>query len=150
MPKEKKPSIDFRPIRARITMEQVLDHHGVLDTLKGSWGASVAPTRFIAALIPRSSVLIPIGPCCSLSATRTWPVETWNSSHFQAGCRNGAFPCSSESSNLPLFSNCCYPWQCESRVSCKLKGPLRGNREVLGMRDAHQQAIVEYELGKGL
>jgi DNA primase len=34
MPKEKKPFLDFRAIRARITMEQVLEHYGVLATLK--------------------------------------------------------------------------------------------------------------------
>ena len=31
MPKEKKPFVDFRDIRSRITMEQVLEHYGVLD-----------------------------------------------------------------------------------------------------------------------
>ena len=30
----KKPFVDFRDIRARITMEQVLEHYGVLDTFK--------------------------------------------------------------------------------------------------------------------
>ena len=34
MPKEKKPFVDFRAIRSRITMEQVLEHYGVLDTFK--------------------------------------------------------------------------------------------------------------------
>src|ERR1051326_7828354 len=36
MPKEKKPFVDFRAIRARITMEQALEHYGVLDTFKRS------------------------------------------------------------------------------------------------------------------
>lgn len=36
MPKEKKPFVDFRAIRAQVTMEQVLDHYGVLGTLKRS------------------------------------------------------------------------------------------------------------------
>jgi DNA primase len=36
MPKTKKPFVDFRAIRGRITMEQVLDHCGVLDTFKRS------------------------------------------------------------------------------------------------------------------
>jgi DNA primase len=37
MPKEKKPFVDFRAIRSRITMEQVLDHYdGLLDTFKRS------------------------------------------------------------------------------------------------------------------
>src|SRR5258708_14947639 len=34
MHKTKKPFVDFRAIRARVTMEQVLDHYGVLDTFK--------------------------------------------------------------------------------------------------------------------
>ena len=34
MPKEKKPFVNFREIRSRITMEQVLDHYGVLGTFK--------------------------------------------------------------------------------------------------------------------
>lgn len=34
MPKTKKPFVDFRAIRARITMEQVLDHYQVLHTFK--------------------------------------------------------------------------------------------------------------------
>lgn len=34
MPKTKKPFVDFRAIRAQITMEQVLDHYGLLDTFK--------------------------------------------------------------------------------------------------------------------
>jgi DNA primase len=34
MPKEKKPFVDFRAIRARITMEQVLRHYGVLGAFK--------------------------------------------------------------------------------------------------------------------
>lgn len=34
MPKTKRPFVDFRAIRARITMEQVLDHYGVLATFK--------------------------------------------------------------------------------------------------------------------
>src|SRR5579871_3479084 len=36
MPTERKPFVDFRAIRARITMEQVLQHYGVLDTFKRS------------------------------------------------------------------------------------------------------------------
>jgi DNA primase len=32
----KKPFVDFRDIRSRITMEQVLEHYNVLDTLKGT------------------------------------------------------------------------------------------------------------------
>ena len=36
MPKTKKPFVDFRAIRARLTMDQVLDHYGVLDTFKRS------------------------------------------------------------------------------------------------------------------
>lgn len=32
MPKSRKPFVDFRAIRARLTMEQVLDHYGVLHT----------------------------------------------------------------------------------------------------------------------
>lgn len=36
MPKEKKPFVDFRAIRSRITMEQVLDRYGVLHTFKRS------------------------------------------------------------------------------------------------------------------
>jgi DNA primase len=36
MPKEKKPFVDFRAIRVQITMEQVLEHYGVLGTLKRS------------------------------------------------------------------------------------------------------------------
>lgn len=35
MPREKKPFVDFRDIRSRITMEQVLEHYGVLDTFSG-------------------------------------------------------------------------------------------------------------------
>jgi DNA primase len=34
MHKTKKPFVDFRAIRAQVTMEQVLDHYGVLDTFK--------------------------------------------------------------------------------------------------------------------
>jgi len=34
MPKEKKPFVNFRDIRSRITMEQVLEHYGVLDKFK--------------------------------------------------------------------------------------------------------------------
>lgn len=34
MPKEKKPFVDFRAIRTRITMEQVLTHYGVLGAFK--------------------------------------------------------------------------------------------------------------------
>src|SRR5437870_2644068 len=34
MPKTKKPFVDFRAVRARITMEQVLSHYNVLDTFK--------------------------------------------------------------------------------------------------------------------
>ena len=34
MHKAKKPFVDFRAIRAQVTMEQVLDHYGVLDTFK--------------------------------------------------------------------------------------------------------------------
>lgn len=34
MPKEKKPFVDFRDIRSRITMEQVLQHYHLLDTFK--------------------------------------------------------------------------------------------------------------------
>ena len=30
----KKPFVDFREVRSRITMEQVLEHYGVLDTFK--------------------------------------------------------------------------------------------------------------------
>ena len=30
----KKPFVDFRAIRARVTMEQVLEHYGVLGTFK--------------------------------------------------------------------------------------------------------------------
>jgi DNA primase len=36
MPKEKKPFVDFRDIRSRITMEQVLSHYNLLDTFKRS------------------------------------------------------------------------------------------------------------------
>src|SRR5689334_11366673 len=36
MPKERNPFVDFRAIRARLTMEQVLGHYGVLDTFKRS------------------------------------------------------------------------------------------------------------------
>src|SRR5437867_3040169 len=36
MHKTKKPFVDFRAIRARVTMDQVLDHYGVLDTFKRS------------------------------------------------------------------------------------------------------------------
>ena len=36
MSKTKKPFVDFRAIRSQITMEQVLQHYGVLDTLKRS------------------------------------------------------------------------------------------------------------------
>src|SRR6185369_2310010 len=36
MPKTKKPFVDFRAIRARITMEQVLRHYGVIETFKRS------------------------------------------------------------------------------------------------------------------
>lgn len=34
MPKEKKPYVDFRDIRSRLTMEQVLQHYNLLDTFK--------------------------------------------------------------------------------------------------------------------
>ena len=34
MPKTKKPFVDFRAVRTRITMEQVLAHYNVLDTFK--------------------------------------------------------------------------------------------------------------------
>src|SRR5258706_5338261 len=34
MPKEKKPFVDFRAIRARVTMEQVLEHYSVLSKFK--------------------------------------------------------------------------------------------------------------------
>src|SRR5262245_12284702 len=34
MPKTKKPFLDFRAVRARITMEQVLAHYNALDTFK--------------------------------------------------------------------------------------------------------------------
>src|SRR5947208_10391311 len=34
MPKTKKPFVDFRAVRARITMEQVLVHYNVLDAFK--------------------------------------------------------------------------------------------------------------------
>src|SRR5437773_8201873 len=34
MHKTKKPFVDFRAIRAQVTMEQVLDHYGVLDRFK--------------------------------------------------------------------------------------------------------------------
>src|SRR5438445_5934951 len=34
MHKTKKPFVDFRAIRTQVTMEQVLDHYGVLDTFK--------------------------------------------------------------------------------------------------------------------
>jgi hypothetical protein len=34
MPKDKKPFVDFRDIRSRITMEQVLSHYQLLDTFK--------------------------------------------------------------------------------------------------------------------
>lgn len=30
----KKPFVDFRDVRSRITMENVLQHYGVLDTFK--------------------------------------------------------------------------------------------------------------------
>lgn len=36
MPKEKKPFVDFRAIRSQITMEQVLEHYGVISTFKRS------------------------------------------------------------------------------------------------------------------
>jgi DNA primase len=36
MPKEKKPFVDFRDIRSRITMEQVLQHYNLLDTFRRS------------------------------------------------------------------------------------------------------------------
>jgi len=36
MSKEKKPFVDFRDIRSRITMEQVLEHYGLLDKFKRS------------------------------------------------------------------------------------------------------------------
>lgn len=36
MPKSKKPFVDFRAVRARLSMEQVLAHYGVLDTFKRS------------------------------------------------------------------------------------------------------------------
>lgn len=36
MPNEKKPFVDFRAIRSQITMEQVLEHYGVLSTFKRS------------------------------------------------------------------------------------------------------------------
>jgi len=36
MPKEKKPFVDFRDIRSRLTMEQVLQHYKLLDTFKRS------------------------------------------------------------------------------------------------------------------
>ena len=36
MSKERKPFVDFRAIRSRITMEQVLEHYGVLGTFKRS------------------------------------------------------------------------------------------------------------------
>lgn len=36
MPIQKKPFVDFRAIRSRITMEQVLEHYGVLSTFKRS------------------------------------------------------------------------------------------------------------------
>lgn len=36
MPKTRKPFVDFRAIRGRITMEQVLEHYGVLHTFKRS------------------------------------------------------------------------------------------------------------------
>lgn len=36
MPKEKKPFVDFRDIRSRITMEQVLEHYNLLGTFKRS------------------------------------------------------------------------------------------------------------------
>ena len=34
MPKERKPFVDFKAIRERLTMEQILEHYGVLHTLK--------------------------------------------------------------------------------------------------------------------
>jgi DNA primase len=43
MPKDKKPFVDFRDIRSRITMEQVLEHYHVLDTLKGTGHALSGP-----------------------------------------------------------------------------------------------------------
>jgi DNA primase len=36
MSKSRKPFVDFRAIRARITMERVLQHYGVLGTFKRS------------------------------------------------------------------------------------------------------------------
>jgi len=36
MPKTKKPFVDFRAIREQVTMERVLEHYGVLGTLKRS------------------------------------------------------------------------------------------------------------------
>src|SRR4029077_14842583 len=34
MPKTKTPFVDFRAVRARLTMEQLLAHYNVLDTMK--------------------------------------------------------------------------------------------------------------------
>jgi hypothetical protein len=39
MPNSKKPFVDFRAIRARVTMERVLEHYAVLHTFKRSGAA---------------------------------------------------------------------------------------------------------------
>jgi len=41
----RKPFVDFRAIRGRITMEQVLEHYGVLHTFKRSGSRGSMPSR---------------------------------------------------------------------------------------------------------
>ena len=43
MSKERKPFVDFREIRSRITMEQILEHYGVLHTLKRAGNRLTGP-----------------------------------------------------------------------------------------------------------
>ena len=49
MPKTRKPFVDFRAIRGRITMEQVLEHYGVLHTFKRT--GSRSSSRHSAVLL---------------------------------------------------------------------------------------------------